>query len=238
MKQKETIVVIGATSGMGLATAQTLAAAGYRIIISGRSQRTVDDALTKISGEASGFPLDFTSPDSVGGFFTRVGAFDHLALVGSGQAAWGPFRDIKLDLLKTAFDQKFFGFFLCVQAGLAHLRKDGSIIFVIGGASRSAIPDTSGVAAVNGAIQAMAITLAKELAPTRVNIVSPGLVDTPAYDWMTPEQKQGFFKKMGGALPVGRVGHPSEIAEALLYLIRNQFTTGAILDVDGGGRLH
>ena len=122
-------------------------------------------------------------------FFKRVGAFDHLALVGSGQAAWGPFADLKLDALKIAFDQKFFGFFLCVQAGLARLRRDGSITFVIGGASRSAIPETSGVAAVNGAIQAMALTLAKELAPRRVNLLSPGLVDTPVYDYMTPEQK-------------------------------------------------
>jgi NAD(P)-dependent dehydrogenase (short-subunit alcohol dehydrogenase family) len=141
-------------------------------------------------------------------------------------------------MLKTAFDQKFFGFFLCAQKSLSHLRKDGSITFVIGGASRSAIPDTSGVAAVNAAIQAMAFTLAKELAPTRVNILSPGLVDTPVYDWMTPEQKADFFKKMAGSLPVGRVGQPGEIAEAVLYLIRSQFTTGAILDVDGGGRLH
>ncbi len=88
MKQKETVVVIGATSGMGLATAQALAAAGYRVVVSGRSQRTVDKALPEIPGGAAGFPLDFTSPDSVEAFFTRIGAFDHLALVGSGQAAW------------------------------------------------------------------------------------------------------------------------------------------------------
>lgn len=234
----ETIVIIGATAGMGLSSAQTLAKAGYRVIISGRSQHTLDQALAKIPGEVLGFPLDYTNADSITTFFSHVGAFDHLALVGSGQAAWGPFRDLKLDALKIAFDQKFYGFFLCAQAGLAHLRKNGSITFVIGGASRSAIPNTSGVAAVNGAIQAMAFTLSKELAPTRVNILSPGLVDTPMYDWMTPEEKHNFFQQMGSQVPVGRVGRPDEIAEALLFLIHNEFTTGAILDVDGGNRLH
>jgi NAD(P)-dependent dehydrogenase (short-subunit alcohol dehydrogenase family) len=233
----ETIVIIGATSGMGLACARSLAGAGYRVIISGRSQNTVNLALAKIHGEASGFPLDFTSTDSVTAFFSHTGPFDHLALVGSGQAAWGPFSDLKLDALKVAFDQKLYGFFLCAQAALSQLRKDGSITFFTGGACRSAIPGTSGVAAVNGAIQAMAFTLAKELAPLRVNILSPGLVDTPMYDWMSPEKKQEFFQQMGSQVPVGRVGRPDEIAEALLFLVRNGFTTGAILDVDGGNRL-
>ncbi len=234
----ETIVIIGATSGMGLACARSLAGVGYRVIISGRSQNTVSLALAQIHGEALGFPLDFTNTDSVTAFFSHTESFDHLALVGSGQAAWGQFRDLKLDALKVAFDQKFYGFFLCAQAALPKLRKDGSITFFTGGACRSAIPGTSGVAAVNGAIQAMAFTLAKELEPTRVNILSPGLVDTPMYDWMSPEEKQKFFQQMGSQVPVGRVGRPDEIAEALLFLVRNGFTTGAILDVDGGNRLH
>ena len=235
---KETVVIIGGTSGMGLATAALLASEGYRLIISGRSRNNVERALKQVGGKASGFPLDFTSSDSVDDFFSKTGPFEHLALVGSGQAAWGPFRDLKLDALKGAFDQKFYGFFLCAKAGLANLDKAGSITFVTGGASRSAIPGTSGVAAVNGAIQAMAFTLAKELAPIRVNILSPGLVDTPMYDWMTSEEKEKFFQQMGSQVPVGRVGRPAEVAEALLFLIRNQFTTGAILDVDGGNRLH
>ena len=234
----ETIVIIGATAGVGLATAQAFAREGYRVVISGRSPQTVEAAAANIGHEATGYPLNFAAPDTVAKFFEQVGPLDHLALVGSGQAAWGLFADLKLDALKTAFDQKFYGFFLCVQASLEGLRRDGSITFVTGGACRSAIPETSGLAAVNGAIQAMALTLAKELAPRRVNLLSPGLVNTPAYDYMTPEQKSAFFAKMGGALPVGRVGQPDDIAQGLLFLVRSTYTTGAILDVDGGGRLH
>ncbi len=234
----ETVIVIGGTAGMGLATAQLLSSEGFQVVISGRSQDTINKALSQIGGNSVGFPLDFTDHASVVSFFDQVGSFDHLALVGSGKAAWGSFRDLKLEDLKVAFDQKFYGFFLCSQAALNKIRADGSITFVIGGASRSAIPGTTGVAAVNGAIQAMAFTMAKELAPLRVNILSPGLVDTPVYDWMTPEQKADFFKQMGGELPVGRVGKPDEIGQAVSYFIKNGFTTGAILDVDGGGRLH
>ena len=234
----ETVVIIGATSGMGLATAQLLSSEGYRVIISGRSQDTIDKALSQLTGDCTGFLLDFTDSASVNHFFIQVGRHDHLALVGSGQATWGNFRDLKLQDLKTAFDQKFYGFFLCAQAALGTIRSNGSMTFVIGGASRSAIGGTTGVAAVNGAIQSMAFTMAKELAPLRVNLLSPGLVDTPVYDWMTPEEKVDFFKKMGGELPVGRVGSPNDIAQAITFLIKNGFTTGAILDVDGGGRLH
>ncbi|MGL5925683.1 SDR family oxidoreductase [Chroococcidiopsis sp.] len=234
----ETVVVIGGTAGMGLATAQTLSREEYRVVISGRSQATIDKALSQIAGNCTGFPLDFTDSSSVASFFEQVGSFDHLALVGSGQTAWGSFRDLKLPDLKVAFDQKFYGFFLCTQAALSKIRSDGSIVFVIGGTSRSAIPGTTGVAAVNGAIQAMAFTMAKELAPLRINILSPGLVDTPVYDWMTSEQKADFFKQLAGDSPVGRVGKPDEIAQAVSFLIENGFTTGAILDVDGGGRLH
>lgn len=232
----ETVVVIGGTSGMGLATAQILSSEGYRVIISGRSQDTIDKALLQIAGNSTGFPLDFTDSASIASFFEQVGSLDHLALIGSGKAAWGNFRDLKLEDLKIAFDQKFYGFFLCSQVALGKIRYDGSITFVIGAASRSAIPSTTGLAAVNGAIQAMAFTMAKELAPLRVNVLSPGLVDTPVYDWMAPEQKADFFKQMGGALPVGRVGKPDEIGQAVSYLIGNRFTTGAILDVDGGAR--
>jgi NAD(P)-dependent dehydrogenase (short-subunit alcohol dehydrogenase family) len=99
------------------------------------------------------------------------------------------------------------------------------------------MPGTAGLAAVNGGITQMAQTLARELAPLRVNVVSPGLVDTPAYDGLPAEAKAGMFAGAAKALPVGRTGTPEDIAEAIVYLLGNGFTTGAILDVDGGARM-
>jgi NAD(P)-dependent dehydrogenase (short-subunit alcohol dehydrogenase family) len=223
---------------MGLAAAQQLATRRYEVVISGRSEASVEKALGLIPGERQGYRLDFADPASVKAFFDQVGFHDHLALVGSGRAAWGPFGELTTDALNIAFREKFFGFFLCAQAALPSIRRDGSILFTTGGASRSAIPGTTGVAAVNGAIQAMAFTMAKELAPLRVNILSPGLVDTPAYDGMTSEQKAAFFGQMGGTLPVGRVGTAEELGQAVAFLIGCSFASGVVLDVDGGGRLH
>jgi NAD(P)-dependent dehydrogenase (short-subunit alcohol dehydrogenase family) len=232
------VVVIGGSSGMGLATAKLLTAEGAQVMIASRSRDKLDKALHVIGGNAEARPLDFSKEGAVREFFSSLGAFDHLVLMGAGLPAWGKLSDIQSSALESAFKTKFWGYFLCAKYGAPLIREGGSILFTIGGAARSAIPGTAGVASVNGAIMCMAITLAKELAPIRVNILSPGLVDTPAYNWMSAEEKRAFFKQMGGDLPVGRVGQSDELAQAALYLLSNGFTTGAILDVDGGGRLH
>jgi NAD(P)-dependent dehydrogenase (short-subunit alcohol dehydrogenase family) len=232
------IVVIGGSSGMGLATAKRLGSEGAHVVIASRSEKKLKAALSEIEGKAEAKSLDFTDEKGVRSFFESVGRFDHLVLMGAGLPAWGNFLEIQSAALESAFKTKFWGYFFCAKYAVAYLRENGSILFTIGGAARSAIPGTAGVAAVNGAIMCMAFTLAKELAPIRVNILSPGLVDTPAYNWMAEEEKQGFFKRMSGNTPVGRVGKPDEIAEAARYLLMNGYTTGAVLDVDGGGRLH
>jgi NAD(P)-dependent dehydrogenase (short-subunit alcohol dehydrogenase family) len=106
-----------------------------------------------------------------------------------------------------------------------------------GAASRTAMHGTAGLAAVNGAITQMAMTLAKELAPLRINVVSPGLVDTPAYDGLPAEAKRGMFEAAARSLSVGRTGTSEDIAGAIEFLLENNFTTGALLDVDGGARM-
>jgi NAD(P)-dependent dehydrogenase (short-subunit alcohol dehydrogenase family) len=223
---------------MGRATAKLLSKEGAQVIIASRSRDKLDDALRVIGGNAEARLLDFSNEEAVQVFFKSLGAIDHLVLMGAGLPAWGKLSDIQSSALESAFRTKFWGYFLCAKYGAPLMREGGSILFTIGGAARSAIPGTAGVSSVNGAIMCMAMTLAKELAPIRVNVLSPGLVDTPAYNWMSAEEKKAFFQQMGGNLPVGRVGQPDELAHAALYLLSNGFTTGTILDVDGGGRLH
>jgi len=207
-------------------------------MIASRSRDKLDKALPVIGGNAEARQLDFSKEAEVRDFFSSLGAFDHLVLMAAGLPAWGKLSDIQSGALESAFKTKFWGYFLCAKYGAPLIGEGGSVLFTTGGAARSAIPGTAGVSAVNGAIMCMAMTLAKELAPIRVNVLSPGLVDTPAYNWMSAEEKKAFFKQMRGNLPVGRVGQPDELAQAALYLLSNSFTTGAILDVDGGGRLH
>jgi NAD(P)-dependent dehydrogenase (short-subunit alcohol dehydrogenase family) len=231
------ILIIGGSNGMGLAAARSLARLGAEVLVAGRSQARLDAALATIEGRAAGHVADFTDPASLKALFDRIGRIDHLVLAASSNAAWGPFASIPGAALRAALDNKLLGYWQSLQAALPHLRRDGSVVMLSGAASRTAMPGTAGLAAVNGAITQMGQTLAKELAPLRVNVVSPGLVDTPAYDGLPAEAKAGMFAGAARALPVGRTGTPEDIAEAIVYLLGNGFTTGAVLDVDGGARM-
>jgi NAD(P)-dependent dehydrogenase (short-subunit alcohol dehydrogenase family) len=234
---QQRILIIGGSNGMGLAAARSLGRLGAEVLVAGRSQARLDAALATIEGRAAGYVADFTDPASLAALFERIGRIDHLVLAASANAAWGPFASLSADALRGAFEGKLIGYWQSLQAALPHLRRDGSVVMLSGAASRTAMPGTAGLAAVNGAITQMAQTLARELTPLRVNVVSPGLVDTPAYDGLPAEAKAGMFAGAAKALPVGRTGTPEDIAEAIVYLLGNGFTTGAILDVDGGARM-
>lgn len=233
----KTVMITGGSSGIGLSTARKLSKGKYRVIISARTHDHLEKALKNIPGEASGVILDYTRPETIHMAFAEIGDFDHLILVGAGSPAWGQFSGLQIEILEQAFSNKFFGFFSCAQAALPGLSKDGSITFVSGAAARTPFPGGCGLAAVNGAINALALTLAKELAPIRVNTVSPGLTRTPAYDYMEKAEREAFYQKIGTSLPVGRAGEADEIADAICFIVGNNFVTGSILDVDGGTRL-
>ena len=234
---QQRILIIGGSNGMGLAAARQLAAMQAEVLIVGRTQEKLDQALCSIEGRASGYVADFTDAEALNALFQRIGHIDHLVLAASAHAAWGPFSSITASMLRSTLEGKLLGYWQALQAALPHLRRDGSVVMLSGAASRTAMPGTAGLAAVNGAITQMAQTLARELAPLRVNVVSPGLVDTPAYDALPADAKAGMFAGAAKSLPVGRTGTSEDIAQAIVYLLANGFTTGAVLDVDGGARM-
>jgi len=137
--------------------------------------------------------------------------------------------------LRRMFDAKFFGPYATVKAALPKMNAGGSITLFSGVLSRRPGLNCSGLGAVNGAIEALTRGIALELGPDlRVNCLSPGMVRSEAYDSMAPEAREGMYTSTGASLPVGRVGHVEEAAEAALFMMANTYTTGVVLDVDGG----
>ena len=210
-------VVIGGTSGIGRAVTEALQARPGRVI-----------AASLATG------LDVADPAAVAAFFESIGPVDHVVFTAGSQAPGGPVPALDLDAAKAAFDVKFWGAIAVAQAAARHLRPGGTLTLTSGFLSRRPVPGTFVKTAMNAALEASAKLLARELAPLRVNVVSPGLTDTEAYAGMAPEARGAMLAKAAATLPAGRAGHPRELAAGYLFLIDNPFVTGAVIDIDGG----
>ena len=220
-------VIMGGTSGIGLATAKRLAADGAEVTVTGRDQGRLDTVPAPIAGVR----LDGTDRAAVADFFARIGEIDHLVLAFSpGPVGFAPVRELSPEDLATAFEGKLFAYLHAI--GQAQV--SGSITMVSAASARAAVPGTVALAAVNGAIERVVSPLAAELAPTRVNAVSPGLVDTPWWAPFPAEVRAEQFEAGAAAVPAGRVGTAEDVAAAIAYLVAADFVTSTVLPVDGG----
>jgi NAD(P)-dependent dehydrogenase (short-subunit alcohol dehydrogenase family) len=231
------IIIMGGTSGMGLASAHKLIESGAEVVVTGRDQVKLKVALDQLGPNAQGETLDAASPEDVAAFFERQGSFDHLIIAVSGAKGAGNFRDLSLDELRSGFEAKFWPQITSAQLSLGTLNSKGSITFITAISARNVSMGISGLAAINGGLEAMVPNLALELAPLRVNAISPGVVNTPWWNWLPEEHRSATFHQFAENTPAGRVGEPEDIAKAVHYLIDNTFVTGTVLEVDGGHRL-
>jgi NAD(P)-dependent dehydrogenase (short-subunit alcohol dehydrogenase family) len=233
----EHTVIIGGSRGIGFATAEQLLKSGHRLTVTGLKADSADRAAVRLGAHATGVTLDLKNRVRLPEAIAALGPIDNLVVAASADVAWGPFNSLSMDGVLAALNMKLIGYLAAAQAVLPSLAERGSITFLGGAAGRFAMPGTVGLAAVNGALEAATRTLAKEIAPRRVNLVSPGLTLTEAYARMPEEQRQQMFANAAARLPVGKTGEPHEIAQAVALCVTNRFITGSVLDVDGGVRL-
>lgn len=235
---RQRVVIIGASAGIGEAAARAFAAKGAVVTITGRSKERLDQAAQRIGHPVQIAELDATSREALDAFFAATGTIDHLVLCASpGAVGVGPIATLDEAALRQAFDGKFFAHVKAIQAALPHLRQDGSVTLVTAASARAAFPGTAGLAAANGALESIVAPLAVELAPLRVNAVSPGVVDTHWWEVMPEDQRRAYFDAVAAVTPVRRVGKPEDVAEAIAYLAGAGFVTGTILECTGGSNL-
>jgi NAD(P)-dependent dehydrogenase (short-subunit alcohol dehydrogenase family) len=225
---------------MGLAIARAALAAGARVAIAGRDRKRLDHALATLgNNELETFVTNIGDRNDVRKLFDAVGPVDHLVIT-AADLVYGPIRNLTEDDWLRAVRSKLLGPIFAAQECADRMKPGGSITFTSGIAARRPIVGGAAAAAVNAALEGLGRGLAIELAPLRVNMLSPGWTDTPIWGsmpGMTTEKKQERFAAMAQRLPVGRIGHADDIAAAALFLMTNGFVTGTTLHVDGGHRL-
>jgi NAD(P)-dependent dehydrogenase (short-subunit alcohol dehydrogenase family) len=231
-----TALVVGGTSGIGLATARRLHAQGVTVHIAARGKERLDEVAASDPG-LIGHRADGGDPDAMRAIAEAAGPIDWLIVTLSGSEGFGPIADLDLGMLRRAFDAKFWAHLTTVQAVLPYLRPAGSITLLGAISARGGMPGTAGIAALNGAVEALVKPLAVELAPIRVNAVSPGLVDTPWWSGLPEADRQAWFAQAASVLPARRVATADEIAEVTVLAATNANVTGTVLEADGGARL-
>lgn len=223
------VVVIGGSSGIGLATAELAKKEGAEIIIASRSAAKLDPVAERL--KVTAIPTDVTSDQSVAELFRRTGPVDHVVLT-AAQLRTGPFKTVAMDDVRGTMEGKFWGAWRVARE--AEIRPGGSLTLVTGFLSVRPRPNSAIISAANGALESLARALALELAPVRVNAVSPGVIDTPIRAAMPEAARKEMLAKTAATLPVGRVGMAEDIAWQILSFMANGFATGSIVYVDGG----
>ena len=234
--QGRTLVVLGGSSGIGLATARAAQAEGAEVVITGRDAARLAKAKAVLGGQIRTGQFDAAHETPMREFMESLPAIDHIfSTAGTlvNDAGLAPSRG----QLRPAMGVRFWAALYACKYGAPRLRTGGSLVFMSGTAARRPLAGAAVASASCGAVESFARAMALDLAPVRVNVIAPGYVDTPLFDALLGEQRDAVLAAAGAKLPVGRVGRAEEIADAVLFLMKNEYVNGTILTVDGGGLL-
>jgi NAD(P)-dependent dehydrogenase (short-subunit alcohol dehydrogenase family) len=225
----KTAVVFGGTSGIGLATTKQLAAKGAKVIAVSRNPDRAGDVPAGVTLAK----CDVLDREAVDALLKEHAPFEILVSAATGGSrALGPFLEMDMDGYKASFD-KLWGYANVLRYGAQHMTKDGSLVLVSGAPARKCKPGQVALSSVGGAVEAMVRAVAPEIAPRRLNVVSPGSVDTPMVS-LEGEARNEMYAKATAANVIPRAGTADEVAQGIMFVIENDFVTGTTVDVDGG----
>lgn len=222
-------VIFGGTSGIGLAAAKRLVALGAKVIAVSRNPDKAVDVPAGITLKK----CDVLDRNAVQALLKECAPYDILVSAATGGSrAVGPFLEMDMDGFKASFD-KLWGYANVVRFGAGHLADQGAIVLVSGAPARKTRPGQVAIGSVGGAVEVLVRAIAREIAPKRINIVSPGVIDTPMVA-LKGDERAAFYAKLTGGNIIPRAGTADEVAQGIIFMIQNDFVTGTTIDVDGG----
>jgi NAD(P)-dependent dehydrogenase (short-subunit alcohol dehydrogenase family) len=234
--QGKTVVVLGGSSGIGLATAVAAQAEGAEVVITGRDEARLARARAVLGGQVRTGQFDAAHENPSREFFASLAHVDHIFTTAATLVHDANLAPTRTEM-RPAMGVRFWAALYACKYGAPKIRAGGSLVFMSGTAARRPLAGASVASASCGAVESFARAMALELAPLRVNVIQPGYVDTPLFDALLGDQRDAILAAAGDKLPVKRVGRPEEIADAVLFLMKNGYVNGTILTIDGGGVL-
>lgn len=231
------ILVVGGGSGIGFAVAQAALSEGAQVTIASTNAAKLAAASQRLGGAATAV-LDITDEAAVAAWFANSGKFDHIVSTAGdwGEGGRGKFTELDMEAAEDLFRVRLWGSAILAKHGAARLAAGGSLTFTGGMSAFRPAKGSVMATAMAGSLAHLTLGLAKELAPLRVNAVFPGGVATEVYQVLSDSTKTAWEARFGSQ-PIPRIGAPDEVAQAYLYLMKAGYTTGQILQVDGGSML-
>jgi len=227
------VVVIGGTSGIGLAVAGAVARGGGVPIVASSTKERIDEAVEALGGAAEGHRVDAGDEDSIRALFAQVGEFDHLVYTAGPYLLFKSLAEVSLAEARDSFDVRYWGAFAAAKYATAGLRPGGSIVFTSGIISARPAANLAAPVSATGAVEALTRALAVELAPIRVNVVRLGPVGRKPEEGSEHDQGE-LYQQIRDKLLIKRMGTPQEAAAGYVHLLENGFITGSVVTLDGG----
>lgn len=231
------VVILGGSSGLGFATAKAAAAEGANVIIVSSNAAKVQNAISELPGNGFGMQADLSDEDSVKRLFEEIGTLDHLVFTAGESLLLSKIGETEVATAREFFNLRYWGAFMAVKYAAPRINAGGSIVLTGGIVSARPNAGWSVGASICAAMDGFTRAMALELAPVRVNLVSPGVIRTSLWSSMAETERNAFYDQVALALPVSHVGEPEQVAQTYIYLMKQPFVTGQILVTDGGAVL-